>query len=245
MIATFAIFRRTGRDGNTHWIDFGYPEILGLIGYTYFAVCLLYLPTRRWRWAPVAWFVALVAFCALSTAHIIEFTHHVHLYIWPFGNGALACMMMAGVATSTIFLGKYQWPSLRQKLLGATALSILCLIAARLLTPLGISKIRATPTWCLSSIAAGVLIFAALYWLCDIKNRTAWAFFVRSAGSNTLTTYLLPDYYFYILSALGITWFTTHLNYGWPGVARTIIFTACMLRTVHALVTRWKVRVQL
>jgi predicted acyltransferase len=244
MIAIFAIFRRTGRDGNTHWIDFGYPEILGLIGYTYFVVCLLYLPTRRWRWAPAAWFVALVAFCALSTAHIIEFTHHVRWYVWPFGNGALACMMMAGVATSTIFLGKYQWPSLRQKLLGATVLATLCLIAARLLTPLGISKIRATPTWCLYSIAAGVLIFAALYWLCDIKNRTSWAFFVRSAGSNTLTTYLLPDYYYYILSALGITYFTTHLNYGWPGVVRTIVFTACML-ALSTLVTRWKVRVQL
>ena len=244
MIAMFVIFRRTGRDGNVHWIDFNYPEILGLIGYTYFAVCLLYLPTRRWRWAPAVWFVALVTFCALFTAHLIEFPRHVRWYIWPFTNGALACMMMAGVATSTIFLGRDQWPSLRQKLLGATAFATLCLIAARLLTPLGISKIRATPTWCLYSIAAGVLIFAALYWLCDIKNRTSWAFFVRSAGSNTLTTYLLPDFYFYILSALGITYFTTHLNFGWPGVARTVIFTAFML-ALSTLLTRWKVRLQL
>jgi heparan-alpha-glucosaminide N-acetyltransferase len=244
MIAMFAIFRRTGRDGNVHWIDFGYPEILGLIGFTYFAVCLLYIPTRRWRWASAAWFVALVAFCALSTARLIEFTHHVHWYVWPFGNGALACMMMAGIVTSTIFLGKYEWPSLRQKMLGAVGFAAIASIAARLLTPLGISKIRATPTWCLYSIAAGVLLFAGLYWLCDVKGRTGWAFFVRSAGSNTLTTYLLPDFYFYILSALGITYFTTHLNFGWPGAVRAVVFTACML-ALSALLTRWKVRLQL
>src|SRR5215469_14613845 len=244
MIAIFAIFRRTGRDGNVHWIDFGYPEILGLIGYTYFALCLLYLPTRRWRWAPAAWFVALTAFCALSTAHIVEFTRHLRWYIWPFSNGALACMMMAGVATSAIFLGKYQLPSLRSKLVAATGFAATCAIAARLLTPLGISKIRATPTWCLYSIAAAVLCFAALYWLCDVKEQTSWAAFVRSAGSNTLTTYLLPDFYYYLLSALGITWFTTHLSFGWPGVARTVVFTACML-ALSALLTRWKVRLQL
>jgi heparan-alpha-glucosaminide N-acetyltransferase len=244
MIAMFAIFRRTGRDGNVHWIDFGYPEILGLIGFTYFAVCLLYIPTRRWKWAPAAWFVALIVFCALATGHIIEFTRHVRWYVWPFGNGALACMMMAGVATSLIFLGKYELPSLRQKMWTSAIFAAICLIAASLLTPLGISKIRATPTWCLYCIAAAVLSFAALYWLCDIKGRTRWAFFVRSAGSNTLTTYLLPDVYFYTLVALGITYFTTHLNLGWPGVIRAVVYTAFML-ALSALLTRWKVRLQL
>ncbi len=244
MIAMFAIFRRTGRDGNVHWIDFTYPEILGLIGFTYFAVCLLYIPTRRWKWAPAAWFVALVVFCSLATGHIIEFTRHLRWYVWPFGNGALACMMMAGVATSLIFLGRHELPSLRQKMWTSAVFAAICLVAARLLTPLGISKIRATPTWCLYCIAAAVLSFAALYWLCDIRGRTGWAFFVRSAGSNTLTTYLLPDFYFYTLAALGITYFATHLNFGWPGVVRAIVFTAVML-ALSALLTRWRVRLQL
>ena len=59
LIAVFAIFRRTTAAGNVRWIDGSYPEILGLIGYTYFAVALLYVPTRRWRWMPLAWFAAL------------------------------------------------------------------------------------------------------------------------------------------------------------------------------------------
>ena len=57
LIFTFAIFRRTTSDGSAAWIDASYPEILGIIGFTYFAVALLYVPTRRWLWAPLGWFL--------------------------------------------------------------------------------------------------------------------------------------------------------------------------------------------
>ena len=48
LIALAAIYRHNNRDGSIGWFSYGYPEILGLIGYTYFAVSLLYLATRRW-----------------------------------------------------------------------------------------------------------------------------------------------------------------------------------------------------
>ena len=62
VIVAFVIFRRTTPDGHAAWIDPGYPEILGLIGYTYLAAAVLYIPTRRWRWA-----AACVA-CAFARA---------------------------------------------------------------------------------------------------------------------------------------------------------------------------------
>ena len=72
-VAMFAIFRRTTPDGHVAWIDGSYPEILGLIGYTYLAVAILYIPTRRRLWAPLAWFVALLTLNALCTAKWIIF----------------------------------------------------------------------------------------------------------------------------------------------------------------------------
>ena len=71
VIAMYSLFRRTGQDGQIHWIDGSYPEILGLIGYAYFAVCLLYIPFRRWLIAPFLLFVALVTFNAVTTAPFI------------------------------------------------------------------------------------------------------------------------------------------------------------------------------
>jgi heparan-alpha-glucosaminide N-acetyltransferase len=105
MIVLFAIFRRTTTNGETVWIATSYPEILGLLGYTYLAVTFLYLTTRRWRSAaPFAWFLILTALCIASTGKWIPFPGKLPLYIWPFGNGAMASIAMAGVATSSILV---------------------------------------------------------------------------------------------------------------------------------------------
>ena len=244
IVVMFAIFRRTARDGRVHWIDPSYPEILGLIGFTYLAICLLYLPTRRIAWAPFAWVVALLTLCAVTTMHWLSFPRHLPLYLWPFGNGALPMIAMAGVATSNLFLLPHRWSMPRHRMLAAMAFALLAFAAGLLLTPLGISKIRATPTWSLYCSGTGILLFAALYWICDVKGRTAWAFFVKSAGSNTLMTYLLPDFFEFLTGLIGFTYLATHWNFGWPGVVKAIVFTLVMLALSTAL-TRRKIRLQL
>jgi predicted acyltransferase len=246
MIAMFAIFRRTAKDGSVVWIKTAYPEILGLLAFAYLTASALYLPTRRWRWAPFAWFAALTAFCALCTAKWIVFPSHTSLYLWPFHNGSSTSIAMAGVATSTIFVGQQSlgWPTLRSKITTAFIFAVTCLVAAHLLAPLGISKIRATPSWCLYSVGCSILIFVLLYWICDLRKHTRWAAVARPAGANTLLTYLLPDFWYFILGALGITWFRTHLAWGIVGVLRSIVFTAFILG-VAALLTRWRLRLQL
>jgi heparan-alpha-glucosaminide N-acetyltransferase len=90
MVAMFAIFRRTTENGHTAWIDISYWEILGLIGWTYLAVSILYIPTRRWRWASLAWFIALLLLNVLTSAKWITFPDRLPFYIWPFGSGAFA-----------------------------------------------------------------------------------------------------------------------------------------------------------
>ena len=120
----------------------------------------------------------------------------------------------------------------------------LILIAGAIFMPLGISKIRATPTWSGWSIGASVLMIAARYWICDIKRHTAWAFFLIPAGSNTLLTYLLPDLWYFVTVSLGLTYLDTHFVAGSPGVVKTLIFTAVMLALAWAC-TRAKLRLQL
>jgi heparan-alpha-glucosaminide N-acetyltransferase len=244
VIALYAIFRRTTHDDHAAWIDGSYPEILGLIGYSYLAVAILYIPTRRWVWAPYAWFVMLTTLCVLSTGKMIAFPGHLPLYLWPFGNGAMGCIVMAGVITSSIFLGTDRRPSSGRAMSFAVGFGLLMLAAGRVLTPFGISKIRATPTWSLYSIGASVLLFTLLYWICDVKRWTRWAFPVRAAGSNTLLTYLLPDLWYFLMASLGVTYFDTHFSLGWPGVVKTLIFTFFIL-ALAAGFTKAKVRLQL
>ncbi len=246
LVIMAAIFRRIARNGHVAWIDFSYPEILGLLGFTYLCASLLYLLTRRLVWAPLAWFAALVVFCCASAAKILLFPDHSSMWAWPLSNGSMAAITMAGVFTSSLFLGplseQLRFPHRRMAagIIFATACGITGLLAA----PLGISKNRGTPTWALWSIAASVLVFTLLYWVCDVRRRSAWAGFIRPAGSNTLLTYLVPDLVYFSIAATTTTWFRTHLSYGLPGVLRACAFTAAML-FLAALLTRARVRLQL
>jgi heparan-alpha-glucosaminide N-acetyltransferase len=151
---------------------------------------------------------------------------------------------MAGIVTSVIFLGPHRWQDLRLRMLLASAFAAATLAAAGLLAPLGISKIRATPTWCLASVGFSVLAFMLLYWICDVRGRTRWAAFVKPAGENTLLTYLLPDMYYYLAALVGFTYLGTHFNTGAFGVMRAIVFTSLML-LVSAALTRSRIRLQL
>jgi heparan-alpha-glucosaminide N-acetyltransferase len=243
VIILLVLFRRTTAGGHAAWLDFSYPEILGLIGYSYLAVAILYIPTRRWTWAPAVWFTMLVTLCALSRAKIVTFPDLLPLYFWPFGNGAMCCIIMAGVVTSLIFLRPDGRAAPKQAIPLAVGFSIVTLIVGRILTPLGISKIRATPTWSLYSIAASILLVTLLYWICDLKQWQRWAVIVRPAGSNTLLTYLLPDLWYFLLSAIGFTYLDVHFNVGWPGVVKTLLFTLFMLAAA-GLLTKSRIRLQ-
>ena len=248
VIFIYAIFRRTTHSGQAGWIDPSYPEILGLIGFTYLAVSVLYIPTRRWKWSAAVWFLVLLIFNILSTAKLVPLPGRLPMYVFPFDNGAMASLIMAGVVASQIFLGASPGitprPAPKQAMTAAISLGIVALIAGWICTPLGISKIRATPTWTLWSIGAAILLFTFLYWLCDVKRQTSWAFLLKPAGSNALLTYLLPDLWFFLLGTLGITYLDTHLSLGWPAVAKTVVFTLVML-TFASLLTKVKVRLQL
>src|ERR1700722_13588432 len=224
MAAMFAIFRRMTPDGHAAWISTSYPEVLG----------------------PLGWFAAMTILCIASTAKWIPFPNHLPLYIWPWGNGAMASIALAGVVTSSIFVNSHglRWNTFREKSTVAILFSVAMLFCGWLLTPLGISKIRATPTWCLYSIGCSVLLFTLLYWICDVRRAVRWAAFTRRAGENTLLTYLLPDLYFFIASACGFTYFAAHANSGLAGVLRCLIFTALIL-ALASLLTKWKLRLQI
>jgi hypothetical protein len=77
-----------------------------------------------------------------------------------------------------------------------------------------------------------------------VNKRTAWAVIVRPAGSNTLLTYLLPDFYAFLIALTGAIFFETHFAVGWPGLVKSVVFTLFIL-AVSAVLTRSRLRMQL
>jgi len=86
----------------------------------------------------------------------------------------------------------------------AAGFALVMFAAGRLLTPLGISKNRATPTWALYCVGAGILVFALLYLACDVKQWTKWAFFVRPPDRIRCSPICLSDLWRYSIASMGI-----------------------------------------
>ena len=241
LVLMLAVFRRTTKDGHVAWLDLRYWEILGLIGRAYLATCLLYIPLRRKPWAPMALLVGLTALNVASQRGWVGFLDHIPRAIWPFDAGELPSIAMAGIVASTIFLDSGLASTFKQKALWALGYAAILFGAGCVLLPLGVSKLGATPSWCLFCSGIGVLLFLALYWLADVRHTTGWAAILKPAGSNTLLTYLLPDlFYFAAGSALApFLW-----DSGLPGLARAVIFTFAILG-VSGVLTRMRIRMQL
>jgi len=231
LIVMLTIFRRKTPTGEA-WLDFGYWEILGLIGRAYLAACILYVPFRRKLWAPAVWLVILTAWNVGSRLGMPNPAHVFPYWAWPFDSGELPSVVMAGIVASQVIRSKAVW---------TVGYAATLFSAGAAFSFLGISKNAATPTWCLYCSGIGVVLFLIIYWLADVRGCYAWAEFLKPAGANTLLTYLLPDLYYFATLAIG---FVPPWRTGWLGAVRSAIFTGCVLG-VSLLLTKKRIRMQL
>jgi heparan-alpha-glucosaminide N-acetyltransferase len=152
---------------------------------------------------------------------------------------------MAGVLTSLLFLQTRL--TLGAKAISAAGYAVILAVIGWMLSPLGVSKERGTPSWCLYCTAANIIFFLLLYWITDVKRSTKWAAFAKPAGTNTLLTYMLP-YVVYIIASIipGLNRISgsASKSTGWIGLIQSLVFTSVVL-LLSAILTRWKVRLQL
>lgn len=241
LVSMLAIFRRRTDGGSLAWLDFSYWEILGLIGRVYLAACILYIPLRKKPWAPVAILALLTAWNVGTRLGMPAPARIIPYWLWPFDSGELPSLAIAGIVCTQIFIDSRLARGFRQKAAWAVAYATVLLAGGWAFTFLGVSKNAATPSWCLYSAGISVLFFLGIYFAVDVKAWQSWAGFVKPAGSNTLLTYLLPDLFYFTCGSLYamLPW-----HRGWPGVVRSVVFTACML-ALSTLLTRKRIRMQL
>jgi hypothetical protein len=200
------------------------------------ALCLLF--AKRFK-ILVAVFAVMVALNTLSTVGWLNWINTGPLYWNPFEAG-LSSLTMAGVLASFLIVGNTLAPTFQQKtrwILGAAAILFAIGYA---LQPLGISKNRDTPTWCLYCTAANFLIALLLLWVADVKGWRTWANFAKPAGENPLLPYFLA-YIPFLLPQL--YWMTAIGTSGSWGVLRATLLTGLVL-FVSTLLMRFGVRLR-
>jgi heparan-alpha-glucosaminide N-acetyltransferase len=239
LLVLAVVFRRTSQNGHVAWLDFSDWEILGLLGWAYLLTGSLYLLLQKNLAALLASLAALSALNALSTAGWFDWLKRFPPYVQPFEAG-LSSITVAGLISSLILAGGMLGNSFRTKAFWGLIYAAVLAGAAWMLTPLGVSKLRDTPAWCLYCAALNTVLQVFLYWVADIKHWTSWAAFVKLAGSNALLAYMLAYVAYFIPFVFRLTADGTA---GWYGVMRSLLFAVLVL-AVTAVLTRFRFRLQ-
>jgi heparan-alpha-glucosaminide N-acetyltransferase len=215
---------------DTIWLRHSWWGILGLIGWAYLVMALIYLVLGRRR----EWLVGAVGLLAmLYVADHEGLFSRVDSRAWltwaapaikqierlveglgahvSIGQslGSLASISMAGCCLGTILLPGSGIQTHAERLKWAVIYGIGLALAALLFDPLfGINKIRATPAWSFYCASLTTLIWAVLYWIMDVRRYRAWSLVVRPAGMNPLTAYILHPWIYIIAGFLHLPiWF--------------------------------------
>jgi predicted acyltransferase len=233
------------RDDKGGYISPRWWGILGLIGWAYLYSCIFYQLFKGNKY----WLCGALAFCvawyAAGKLPFMQQTGWLHFIPAQSGNAAHTSIVLCGILASLIFFDETNPLTTQKRFLEAFGFAAMLFIAGYLLRPYyKISKIHATPTWCLYSAGFGTIVFAFLYWLIDIKQVKRWTAFFKPAASNPLLTYIIPDIIYYLTSLFGISLISDSLDQGLTGIAWSAFFAVAVMG-IAALLNKLKVRLKL
>ncbi|HEY2722302.1 MAG TPA: hypothetical protein VGI82_11285, partial [Chitinophagaceae bacterium] len=241
LIVLAIIYR--GKDGQP--IGPRWWGILGLIGWAYFFSCIFYQIFRGNKYLLMAMIgicLTLYSIGKLPIAQHSQWMHHINDLD---RNTAHTSIVLAGVVVTLLFFDTGKTMRVGTRFLQAIVFAFLLFIAGYFLRPVfKISKVYATPTWCLYSAAICTVLFAFLYWLVDRQKIQRWTIFFKPAACNPLLTYIIPDIIYYITALASISLFPYHLRYGWPGTLWSAFFAVAVMGIV-ILLNKMKVKLQL
>jgi len=235
-------FYRRGHTEEILWLRTGWWGILGLIGWSYAMVSLLYI----WFKDNKTLVILSMAFCVLlfiaevserfsSIQPVVDFIHPGKFL------GTHSLIVLCGLLAGLGIRGK----SHNEVIKFILAEGIILFMAGWLLhSQYIVSKIQATPVWALWSSAWCCLIFAVIYFLTDIKGWKNWGRPFRPSAQNPLTAYLLPAVFYILFDLLSIPYFAWGNTHPTLGILRSLLLTGMILLITHFL-TQGKIRLKL
>ncbi|MBP7460477.1 MAG: DUF5009 domain-containing protein [Candidatus Delongbacteria bacterium] len=246
LLVGLAAVYRSGDAAQPGWMHTSWWGILGLIGWAYLTANLVYLLFKRSRAGMVGCLALLILLFIGDRSGGLSGWYRLTDLISVGGHiGGHGSIAVAGMLAGMLFLPESSINDSKKRLKWLVIYAIMLAAGGWLLRPLyGISKVYATPAWCLYCSAICSLIMAGLYWLIDIKKITGWTFILKPAGSNPLLAYILPSIFYAGMALVGLEFWSQWLGEGLIGIFRSILFSFIILYVTHWL-TRLNIRLHL
>jgi len=204
-ILVVLIFKfRSGEFENNGSLITGWWGILGLIGWGYLVLALIYLVIRNNIMNTI---VALLFFLSLNILSSLDLLNSLASLKPVFGviiEGNVPFIVISGML-STLILIKYSKSNPNRAIITIITIGVSSILLGFILRKwFSISKEDATPSWGLICNGISMLLFSLLYWIIDIKKQIRWTFILKPAGENSLTAYLAPNILYYLIWSTGM-----------------------------------------
>jgi len=234
------------RSGETTGFSFNSWGILGTIGWGYLVAALVFMGVRNNILKTAIALLAFLGLNILSKLNMLDFLNPVRPVFGTIINGNAPFIVLSGLFI-TLILKKLSKEDAKKTFVIIASLGILCLIFGFVLRNwFIISKIRSTPSWALICNGISMITFAVMYWIIDIKKRIKWGLFLRPAGANSLTVYLVPDMFYYIIWQLSLPLlFYKDSDIPLVVIAGSIVWALVMGAALPVLLERVKFRLKL
>ena len=197
---------------NTFWYG-----ILGLIGWTYLVTALVFLIFRANRTAILGCMALLMCLFAADKKGLFEGFWLNSIVGIGETLGSLPSIAVCGLLLGSM-LNAADMSSVKARSKFTFWLVAGCVAAALLLNrPYGISKNRATPSWCLWACAITAALWFAFYLISEVRPVKIISRPLELAGQNVLLAYLISEMLPGLLDAL-------HLSDAYGQLAPTLPF---------------------
>ncbi|HNR41741.1 MAG TPA: DUF5009 domain-containing protein [Bacteroidales bacterium] len=204
-IFIFLIFKfRSGQPENNGSLITGWWGILGLIGWGYLVAAFTYMVCRNSILRTTVAALFFLFLNIMSGLRMLEFLNPVKPFLGVIIEGNVPFIVLTGLVAGLILQQNHAGRH-GKVIITFTGLGVFCLAAGFFLRKWFIfSKIFATPSWGLLCCGISFLAFTLIYWISDVKKKQTWAYFVKPAGENALTTYLAPDVLYFLIGMSGV-----------------------------------------
>ena len=226
-------------------LDTSWYGILGLIGWAYLVVSLVFLAFRGKRTATLGCLVLLLCLFAADRKGLFE-GFWLNRIVGIGGTlGSLPAIAVCGLLLGST-LTATDITSLKVRTLFTFWLVAGCSAAALLLNrTYGISKNSATPSWCLWACAITAAFWYGFYLVSDVRPVGAISRPLAVAGQNVLLAYLLSEMLPGLLEALHLGDAYGHLAANLPSAIARSAFCGVVLLLISSALNRVGFRLKL
>lgn len=219
--------------------------ILGLIGWAYLFSCIVYQLVKGRVVGIVLGVAACIAWYTVSRSDAAKGNAILLWMAARSGHAAHTSIVLSGVVVSLLFFDKEILKKLYRRFMAACLFALASATAGYFIRPYyAISKIYATPTWCLYSVAICTVLYSVLYWLTDVLKFDKWTAFFQPAAANPLLVYILPGIIMYLQIAFGLYFMPAEFHRGLLGIAWSACYAILIMFMAMGL-NRLKIKLQL